>query len=77
MSEALLIRKRRSGTYSVCDRTTDELIGTVQREPSGYWVAFDALGNRIGPPRATMHALYGTRRGAVGDLLTATGRGTE
>ena len=66
-----IIRRRRSGTYSVCNRTTDELIGTVQKERTGWWIGFDALGTRIGPPRATLPALYGTRRGAVADLIKA------
>lgn len=64
-----IIRRRRTGCYSVLDRVTEGLIGTVQREPTGWWVAFDDRGDRVGPRRSTLPALYSTRRLAVRDLL--------
>jgi len=67
-----IIRRRRSGTYSVCVRSTLALIGSVQKERTGWWIAFDDSGTRVGPRRGGLPALYGTRRGAVADLLAWT-----
>ncbi len=71
MGDDPIVRRRRTGTYSVVDRATGVLLGTVQKDLTGWWRGYTADGDQVCPVGATHPAIYSTRRGAVSDLVLA------